>query len=325
LRAAIGAGILSILLWRLGTRPFLEGLRTINGSALLAALGITVVTTVFSAWRWSLVAGGLGVRLPLTTAVGAYYRSQFLNTVLPGGVLGDVHRGLRHGRATGDVGRGLRAVVLERSAGQVLQVWVTLLVFLILPTPLGTPGILVAVFAAAGVATMLLAAAVVVRNPRVAALRTASSDLRRVLLQRRLWPQVLLASTVVVAGHTTTFLVAARSAGVMGPTTELGPVALLVLLALGLPTNIAGWGPREGVAAWAFGLAGLDADRGVAVAVGFGVMVLVACLPGGVLVLLDWWPGRRRRTRAEGDAEPPTLVTAVGPVTTSLEKATPTP
>ena len=39
-------------------------------------------------------------------AVAAYYRSQFLNTTLPGGVLGDVHRGVRHGRDAGDVGRG---------------------------------------------------------------------------------------------------------------------------------------------------------------------------------------------------------------------------
>jgi uncharacterized membrane protein YbhN (UPF0104 family) len=324
LRAAIGAGILSVLLWRLGARPFLEGLRTINASALVAALGITVVTTVCSAWRWSMVAGGLGMRLPLITAVGAYYRSQFLNTVLPGGVLGDVHRGLRHGRATGDVGRGLRAVVLERSAGQVLQVCVTLLVFLTLPSPLGRSGTLVAIVAATGVATMLLAAAVVLRNPRVPALRRAGSDLRRVLLQRRLWPQVTLASTVVVAGHTTIFLVAARSAGVTSPTAVLGPLALLVLLAMGLPTSIAGWGPREGVAAWAFGLAGLHADRGVAVAVGYGVMALVACLPGGVLFLLDWWPGRRRRTKRETEAEAPTLVTAVGLAIKSPEKATPT-
>ena len=37
------------------------------------------------------------------------------------GVLGDVHRGVQHGRGVGDVGRALRAVVWERSAGQVVQ------------------------------------------------------------------------------------------------------------------------------------------------------------------------------------------------------------
>ena len=59
--------------------------------------------------------------MPLRTAVPAYYRSQFLNTTLPGGILGDVHRGVVHGRDVGDVGRGLRAVAWERTAGQVVQ------------------------------------------------------------------------------------------------------------------------------------------------------------------------------------------------------------
>ena len=37
--------------------------------------------------------GGWGWTFPCGGAIAAYYRSQFLNSVLPGGVLGDVHRG----------------------------------------------------------------------------------------------------------------------------------------------------------------------------------------------------------------------------------------
>ena len=58
------------------------------------------------------------------------------------------------------------------------------------------------------------------------------------------------------------------------------PLTLLALLAMALPLNIGGWGPREGVAAWAFGAAGLSAAQGVATAVVYGVLVLVASLPG---------------------------------------------
>ena len=64
------------------------------------------------------------------------------------------------------------------------------------------------------------------------------------------------------------------------------PLAVLVLLAAGVPTNIAGWGPREGVAAWVFGVAGLGAAQGVATSVVYGVMVLVASLPGAVVLLV---------------------------------------
>ena len=43
----------------------------------------------------------LGLGFSLGAAVAASYRSQFLNTTLPGGVVGDVHRGVRHGRTGG--------------------------------------------------------------------------------------------------------------------------------------------------------------------------------------------------------------------------------
>ena len=105
----------------LGTGPFLDGLRAVDGEALLAAAAIGVLTTLCCAWRWTIVARGLGVPLSLPAAVAAYYRSTFLNLTLPGGVVGDVHRGVSHGRDVRDVGLGLRAVAWERAAGQVVQ------------------------------------------------------------------------------------------------------------------------------------------------------------------------------------------------------------
>jgi hypothetical protein len=70
---------------------------------------------------------------------------------------------------------------------------------------------------------------------------------------------------------------------------------MLVIAAMVLP-NVAGWGPREGVAAWVFGAAGLGAGRGVATAVVYGVMTLVASLPGAAVLVVAWF----RRTRPPG-------------------------
>ena len=100
----------------------------------------------------------------------------------------------------------------------------------------------------------------------------------------RAWPAITLASALVVAGHAVTFLIAARTAGVTAPLSQLLPLALLVLLGAALP-NIGGWGPREGVTAWAFAAAGLGASVGVATAVVYGVMVFVATLPGAAVLL----------------------------------------
>ena len=136
---------LAVLVWRLGTGPFLDGVRTVDAGALAAAAGIAVLTTVCCAWRWKIVARGLGVDLSLPAAVAAYYRSQFLNVTLPGGIVGDVHRGVSHGRDVSDVGRGLRAVAWERSAGQVVQVVLTVVVLLALPSPVRSSMPLVAI------------------------------------------------------------------------------------------------------------------------------------------------------------------------------------
>src|SRR5262245_35711965 len=64
-RVFVGVGILGVLVWRFGGGPFLDGLRRVDGWALAAACGIGLLTTVCSAWRWTLVARGLGVTLPL--------------------------------------------------------------------------------------------------------------------------------------------------------------------------------------------------------------------------------------------------------------------
>jgi uncharacterized membrane protein YbhN (UPF0104 family) len=287
---AFAAATLAVLVWRLGTGPFLDGLRAVDGAALAAGSGLAVLTTVCCAWRWRTVARGLGADLPLGTAVAAYYRSIFLNLTLPGGVVGDVHRGLSHGRGTSDIGRGLRAVAWERSAGQVVQVVLTVAVLLVVASPVRPvmPFVALALLtAAAGVALVIRARPAAGRS-RWARLRSAAGrDVRNGLLARRAWPAVALASVLVVAGHAVTFLIAARTAGVTAPASELLPLALLVLLAAALP-NVGGWGPREGVTAWAFAAAGLGASNGIATAVVYGVMVFVASLPGAAVLVAGW-------------------------------------
>jgi hypothetical protein len=55
---------------------------------------------------------------------------------------------------------------------------------------------------------------------------------------------------------------------------------------MGVPANVAGFGPREGAAAWAFGAAGLSAGQGVAIAVLYGALVVAASLPGAAVLLV---------------------------------------
>jgi hypothetical protein len=196
-----GVGILALLVWQVGTGPFLAGVRMVNGPALALAFAIGVVTTVCCAWRWCLVASGLGVRLPLGEAVAAYYRSQFLNTTLPGGVIGDVSRGTprpghrrrQAGRARGGARtagrpdragrhRGRRPALSRRPYGGICRSWFC-------RRRPGywrdgdDPG------ASAGLLT-----------PVGAGIQRVGSDIRDGVFAQRNWMGVVLASAVVVTG-----------------------------------------------------------------------------------------------------------------------------
>ena len=318
-----GAGIIALLVWRLGTGAFTDGLRVIDAGTLLAAFGIGVATTVFSAWRWCLVARGMGLRLPFGAAIADYYKALFLNAALPGGVLGDVDRAVQHGRDEGDVGRGVRAVVLERTAGQIVLVAVGITVLMTVPSPvlsqLQTHGPVVAAVAA----TVALAGGIVLLACRrlrqgssraARAARTGLGEIRVGLLARRNWPGIVLASTIVLAGHLATFMVAARAAGSSASLVRLAPLMLLALLAMSLPLNIGGWGPREGVTAWAFAAAGMSATQGLTIAVVYGLLAFVAALPGAAVLVVR----ALRKTRL---AEPIPAVVPVPPVAVTPQLA----
>jgi uncharacterized membrane protein YbhN (UPF0104 family) len=251
-----------------------------------------------SAWRWRVVARALGTDIGLPRAMGAYYRSLFLNSVLPGGILGDVHRAVTQGRRAGDVAQGVRAVGWERLCGQVVQAVVTAVVLLTVPSPVrpALPYVLAGIACVVGCAALVVTVAARLGRSRPArAARAVATDLRRGLLVRDVWPQLTLASVLVVAGHTATFVIAARIAGSTAPLGELIALLMVVQIAAGIPLSVGGWGPREGAAAWAFAAAGLGAASGVTASTLYAVLMLIAVTPGAGLLLTD--AVRRRRGR----------------------------
>jgi hypothetical protein len=192
----------------------------------------------------------------------------------------------------------VRAVAWERLSGQVIQAALTAIVLLTLPSPVrpALPWILAAIAGVAGCAALVvLAAARRGRSRPARAARAIATDLRRDLLVTGVWPQVTLASVLVVAGHTATFVIAARVAGSTAPLGELIALLMVIQIAAGIPLSVGGWGPREGIAAWAFAAAGLGAASGVTVSTLYAVIMLAAVAPGAGLLVGD--AVRRRRGR----------------------------
>ncbi|MES2170267.1 MAG: lysylphosphatidylglycerol synthase transmembrane domain-containing protein [Actinomycetota bacterium] len=286
LGALAGALVLGATIATVGTGAFLRGLSSLSAATIGIAVLLAALATAAAAWRWRTVAAGLGLRLPFFAAATGYYRSQFLNSVLPGGVIGDVHRAYRHGRRAGRVALAARAVAMERIAGQVVQLAIVAIV-------LGTLGITSPLRAIAwvvvGVVTLLvITLAVLAATARGRRMLQRELDLlRRVFSSGRRSLQIVTSSVVIVACHATTFVVACLATGVRATPRELVALALVALTAGSIPLSLGGWGPREAGSAAAFALAGLGAAAGLAASTAFGVLTMIALLPGAIVLVAD--------------------------------------
>lgn len=294
----LGAGVLvlALVLHGVGAAPFLAGLDALGPGLAVAAIVITGGTTACCALRWRRVVRGFGADLGLRHALAAYYRSQFLDAILPGGVLGDVYRALRRGSRIGALAHGVRSVFWERVLGQLAQLAGAALVLASVASPLR--GAVRALLAALGLAAL---AAFAARRPLGRWLRSAGPRALVATLDtmrgwtRAAWASIAATSLLALAGYLLIFVLAARAVGVDWPTAQLAAVLLVALVASAVPFNVAGFGPREGVAAWMFAASGGDAAQGVAAATLYGVLGLVSVAPGAIPLAVDWLlPAGRR-------------------------------
>jgi glycosyltransferase 2 family protein len=280
---AVGSLVaLAVVALVVGEQALRAGTAVLTPLPVVAALLLGALWRTLAAVRWVLLARSLGAPLRWRPAVAEYFRSELVNQVVPGGVVGDVDRARRHGL---DVGLlpAARAVFLERTVGQLVLVVATVV------TVLARPELLAVsagadrrtVLALSAVAAVVAVVALVLWHPWRPRGRSTASAAAGLPLR------VLLAavglSVGVLACFVALFVLAARVTGSDPGTAPLGvlvPAVLVVLLVSGIPLTVAGWGAREAGAALCFAAVGLASADGVAAAVGYGLLSLVSALPG---------------------------------------------
>jgi len=287
------------LLWQVADgADAVRVLLSANAWWILAALAALTLHTFLAAERWRLTAAALGPTLDRGHALREYYLAQLVNQTVPGGVVGDAGRAVRSREQAG-LTIAAQAVIVERFAGQaamiatmVIAVTITTLVAGGLEWPGWMLGLAatITLVSLAGLGVLLVAGLVPGRfGTRVSELaRTAAIALvgRRVVL-----PQLALS-----AGTTVCILAAfGFSALAVGLSLPFGAIVTLVplmLLTMLVPITISGWGLREGAAAALLPLAGAAVSESLAASVLFGLLGLVAVLPGAAVV---WMSSRERR------------------------------
>ena len=252
---------------------------------LVPALALTVFQVALSAWRWRYTVERLGLPLAYGVAVREYYLATFLNQVLPGGVLGDVNRAWRHGSGAGERLSAVHGVAIERLSGQLV---LALVVVISGSWLLGSGRVTVShwnggLWLGAGIIGVFLALWLVLKTGLAAYLQRLRRDLYESLLNRTVLPVQIGSSLLVLASYLGVFLCLSWGAGYIESTESAAIIVSLgsiLLLSMVVPLTVAGWGIREGAAALLWPMAGLPAEQGVALSVGYGALVLVSSLPG---------------------------------------------
>jgi uncharacterized membrane protein YbhN (UPF0104 family) len=280
-RTLAGPLLIAVVVWLVEPGRVVSQLARFDPRWLVPIAALSLVQFAVSAWRWRFTARRLGLALTPRAAVADYYLAVFLNQCLPAGVLGDVTRACRHGRASGQPAIAATAVVLERASGQLAFALMALASLPLAPVLVADrhPGTLVAIGGAA-----LLGVGLIGRYVRY----RPDGALPRALLAREAWPSQLATSLIVVATYIGIYVLVARGLGVTRPLTVLIPLVPPVLLAMAIPVSVAGWGVREGAAAALWSAAGLPAAEGVAISMAYGAVNLVAALPGLGVLVLGW-------------------------------------
>jgi uncharacterized membrane protein YbhN (UPF0104 family) len=298
-QALVTIGLLA-LLWQVADgADALAVLLSVNPWWIAAALAALTLHTVLAAERWRLTAGALGLPLARGHALREYYLAQLVNSTVPGGVVGDAGRAVRSRKQAG-LAVAAQAVVVERFAGQVallatmaLAITITTLVPGGLEWPLWMLGLAAALtLGSLALVGVLLAARWLPGRvgPRVAELsRTAAIA----LVGRRSLPPQLALSAGTTACILLAFWFCTIAVGLSLPFGAIVTLVPLILLTMLVPITISGWGLREGAAAALLPLAGATASASLAASVVFGLVGLVAVLPG----LLGVW------ARPRGGAE----------------------
>lgn len=289
--------ILLVLLWRLsGGQTLALRLTSADPVWIVAGLLCATLAMGFAALRWRYTARCIGAGMTVERALREFYLAAFLNQILPGGVSGDAVRAWRHGKRAAEheragVGPAVRAVIIERVANQLVMslcMLGSLSLWPWMPGAFSAVGVWVPLVGAVAVlAGVLVAIALFARRGAGSRIERFLRDVRLALLGRRTLLAQLGLGLLVTSACVAAFYCAARAVDATLSLFHLLALVPAALLSMTIPISIGGWGVREAstVALWT--MAGLPPGEALASSIAYGVLALLASLPGAVVLAMD--------------------------------------
>jgi uncharacterized membrane protein YbhN (UPF0104 family) len=259
LRVLAGVALLALVVWYVDPRALARSLAGVNPWLFAGAVGIAILSNVFSALRWSAIVRDLNLQVKTTAILLLYFRAVTANMMLPGSVVsGDVLRSYQLSRiGPNPLATSGWSVFLDRFSG----LWILCAMSALAAAALGFWGY-AAILAAAFLAPLL-------PIPLPRNLRNG-----RPILIRSAWY-----SCVVQLFAAGTLWVCAQSIGLSVSYGLMLAAAAPIFIMAALPIGVAGFGAREAAAVAVLGYAGVPADQAFLV----GLLYGLAAVAQGIL------------------------------------------
>jgi len=263
---------------------------------LLMALTLAILSTVLAAYRWRLIMDKLGFVQTPRYYFEQYFKGSFFNQALPGSIGGDAVR-IVNLRGNGyPLSLCVHGVFIDRIVGLVglLVINLVSIAFLpaLLPSVVTTPLLLICVGGLSGFLVLIFMHRVhFLARIKLLRIFTELSKSFYVVYRtaKAAWTQIGLSVLV----HLFSVLCVFALARAVRLDIEVWTYCLLmppVFLLMIVPISLAGWGVREGAMVAMFGYIGAPKEAILAVAMLYGVTVIISSLPGAVV-----WISEKRR------------------------------
>ena len=293
MRLAVTLVCIAILVSLIDLHTLWRNLMVLSSTALLTAVVLQITIVLVLGWRWRSIVAAVGQMATFGWAARLTFATTFFNMILPLSISGDVGRVWLGRQAGVDLRTGLTVAILDRLVGLIGLSLLLCVSAIFLPTgwlptdvrlcmvlsfPFMLVGLwLVAAFSGAGVSHWL-------------ALQWLGDVATKAKLFLHQPGPLCLAVAQSLVGHVMSVGIVFVSAQGLGIPLTFAHALLLVpviLFATMLPFSIGGWGLREAAAIAVLSLAGIPAESALALALIFGLTLLLVS-GAGTLACFGW-------------------------------------
>jgi len=298
IRLLVSVSILAVILHSIDIRQAWREVPNARPDWLLLALLMQFGSIAVAAYRWQLIMRNLGFGQSFSFYRDSYFKGMFFNQGLPTSIGGDALRVLDVANRGFRKRDALYGVAIDRIAGLGALLLLTLVAQLVdpdlLPAQVYRPILWLLTAGLLGFSGLCFLGrwSWLGRHPQLAVLKLLSDRLLQAVSRHRF---LLLASSLLVPLLAMlAFFAVGRALGLRYDLVTYLAIVPPALVLTVIPISIAGWGVREGVLVSLFSLIGADRTVVLMMSLIYGMLLILASLPGLVVFL------KSRRQRLPG-------------------------